>query len=89
MGGGGQRGKNWDNCNRITIKNDLRNVFHGFYRNILNLSTGYVALCDLILPHMVISHPSHSAMSLALHSGHRVTLNSPYVHTKFSAFFTA
>ena len=20
MGGGGQRGKNWDNCNRITIK---------------------------------------------------------------------
>ena len=23
MGGGGQRGKNWDNCNRITIKNDL------------------------------------------------------------------
>ena len=24
MGGGGQRGKNWDNCNRITIKNDLK-----------------------------------------------------------------
>ena len=21
---GGQRGKNWDNCNRITIKKDLR-----------------------------------------------------------------
>ena len=20
MGGGGQRGKNWDNCNRITLK---------------------------------------------------------------------
>ena len=20
MGGGGQRGKNWDNCNRMTIK---------------------------------------------------------------------
>ena len=23
MGGGGQRGKNWGNWNRITIKNDL------------------------------------------------------------------
>ena len=23
MGGREQRGKNWDNCNRITIKNDL------------------------------------------------------------------
>ena len=23
MGRGGQRGKNWDNCNRLTIKNDL------------------------------------------------------------------
>ena len=22
MGGEGQRGKNWDNCNRITIKNE-------------------------------------------------------------------
>ena len=24
MGRGGQRGTNWDNCNRITIKNDLK-----------------------------------------------------------------
>ena len=24
MGGGGKRGKNWDNHNRITIKNDLK-----------------------------------------------------------------
>ena len=23
MGRGGQRGKNWDNCNRIAINNDL------------------------------------------------------------------
>ena len=23
-GGGGQRGKNWDNCNRITIKNYIK-----------------------------------------------------------------
>ena len=33
MGRGGQRGKNWDNCNRITIKkvsimiNCLKNIF--------------------------------------------------------------
>ena len=33
MGGRGQRGKNWDNCNRITIKkvsimiNCLKNIF--------------------------------------------------------------
>ena len=25
MGRGGHRGKNWDNCNTITIKNDLKN----------------------------------------------------------------
>ena len=25
--GGGQRGKNWDNCNRITIKNDLKTLY--------------------------------------------------------------
>ena len=24
MGRGGQKGNNWDNCNRITIKNDLK-----------------------------------------------------------------
>ena len=24
IGGGGQKGKYWDNCNRITIKNDLK-----------------------------------------------------------------
>ena len=26
LGGGGQRGKNWDNCNRITIRNFLKAV---------------------------------------------------------------
>ena len=26
MGGGRQRGKNWDNCNRITIKNNNKNI---------------------------------------------------------------
>ena len=25
MGRGQRRGKNWDNCNRIAIKNDLKN----------------------------------------------------------------
>ena len=24
MGGGGQRGKNWDNSNRVTVKNDKK-----------------------------------------------------------------
>ena len=23
MGRGGQKGENWDNCNRVTVKNDL------------------------------------------------------------------
>ena len=26
MGRGGQRGKNWDNSNRITTKNDQKNM---------------------------------------------------------------
>ena len=26
LGGGRQRGKNWDNCNRITIQNDKKNT---------------------------------------------------------------
>ena len=28
VGGGRHRGKNWDNCNRITIKNDLKKGGH-------------------------------------------------------------
>ena len=26
LGEGGQRGKNWDNCNRVTIKNLSNNI---------------------------------------------------------------
>ena len=33
FGWGEQRGKNWDNCNKVTIKNDLKNEYQDHCMN--------------------------------------------------------
>ena len=46
LGGGGQRGENWDNCNRITMKKGKR-------RKKLFLSLSVLLPCTYHYPHAV------------------------------------